>query len=251
MTSSAPDVVARHELPITLLERGRANVLELALWRGPVLSPPAAATVTLTAASGAVLVAAGAASIVEGVARYTVASGVTTGQDLGDGWLVSWEADGRTYDHTAALCRRVPYPVITDLDVYQIAPYLDPSTPSPVTREPTLERYRTGAWIEIQHRLLQSGRRPWLIVDAAALREPHLMLTLAIVHDALGARGRSGEGMVETAARYRARYERAMGAMSIQYDDDDDGTPNRTRSQTGALWLGEEPAGSRRLRRRR
>jgi len=244
MTVAAPDYAARHELPVTLIEHNKDSTLFCPVYQNGALATPTAATVSVYNASGELVVDEAVGTIVANVPQYTVAAATTAEQSKGYGWRVVWSitfgGDLHTFDHDAALCRRVGYSVVTDQDLFRRCPYLDNTTAGAITREPTMLPWRQEAWLTIQHRLLQAGRRPWLVIDAASLREPEILLALALVHEALAIRG--GPQLTERAMLYRQQYESAYGKISLRYDRDDDGDVDEQRSTAGALWLGSTPA---------
>lgn len=252
MTVSAPDYSARFELPVILIEHDRDSTLFCPVYSGGSLVTPTAATVTVYNASGEIVVDAAAATIVGDIPQYTIPAAVTTDQAKGYGWRVLWSVDfthghghnldthAHIFDHDAALCRRVAYSVVTDADLYRRCPYLDRTSAGAITREATMEPWRQEAWLTIQHRLLQAGRRPWLIIDSASLREPEIALALALIHEALAIRG--APQLQERAEMYRQQFESSFGRISLRYDLDDDGDVDEQRAAVGILWLGSTPS---------
>lgn len=251
MTVSAPDYTIRHELPVTLIEHGRDSTLFCPVYSGNALASPTSAVVSVWDASGAQVVTGGPASIVDGIAQYTITAATTADLDKGYGWRVRWSIDfthghghnedehAHIFDHDAALVRRVGFSVVTDADLFRRCPYLDASTPGAITRETTMQPWRQEAWLTIQHRLLQAGRRPWLVIDSASLREPEIALSLALIHESLAIRG--APQIAERAQVYRQQFEKFMGSISLRYDRDDNGTVDEQRQAVGSLWLGSTP----------
>ena len=243
MTVSAPDYTIRHELPVTLIEHGRDSTLSCPVYSGNSLTAPSAATVSVFNASGTQVVTDAAAALVGDVMQYTVTAATTSNEDKGYGWRVVWTVTlagaERTFDHDAALVRRVGFSVVTDADLFRRCPYLDASTPGAITRETTMQPWRQEAWLTIQHRLLQAGRRPWLVIDSASLREPEIALSLALIHESLAIRG--APQIAERAQVYRQQFEKFMGSISLRYDRDDDGDVDEQRQAVGSLWLGSTP----------
>lgn len=246
MSSDVPELIPRWRLPVVLIERGRSSQVALELRRGPEVVSPSSATVSVYAASGTAVVEDGIASPVGGRMVYTIAPSDSEEWALGVGYRIEWTADGRIYDTEAAVCRRVPSPVVSDADVWDHAPHLDPRRSGSLSGSPTNQRLIDEAWIQIQTELWNRGRRPWLIIDQANLREPHLMLSLSLIHRALSARERADGPMSQLADRYSHDYRASLGRLSLRYDDDDDGTANRSRSALGSLWLTGTPPRDRR-----
>ena len=235
--STTTDIIpaARWDLPVELLERGSSLTLRLRLYRGGEAAPPSVATVSVYDSGDAALVDEAAASIADGVASVVTAA-ITATTPLGTGYRVVWTADGRTYDIPAYVVRRILYPTVTDLDVRRRWSYLDSGTPATLTRASTWQDLIDDAWLTIQHRLIETGRLPWLVLSPSSLREPHLLLTGARIHDVLAARG--NPIMRDRASQLHAQYEAAWARVSMRYDDDDDGREDRTASAGTSLWLG-------------
>lgn len=240
-TDSTP--AARWDLPLELLERGESNVLRLRLYVNGSPAPPSVATVSVYDSSNTALVNEQSATIAGGIASYTVLGAVTTDQPLGTGYRVVWTADGRTYDIPAALCRRLVYPTVTDVDVRRRWPYLDSGNLGALTSTTTWQGLIDDAWLTIQHRLIEAGRRPWLVLSPSSLREPHLLLAGARIHDALASRG--NPVMQDRAMQLHQMYESAYARVSMDYDEDDDGQvddSDRRMAAEASVWLGGSPS---------
>jgi hypothetical protein len=250
MTTSTDSIAAaRWDLPVELIERGKDNTLRLRLYRSGAPVTPSAVTISVYPPSGDALVSGAAAVIADGQATYLLAGSVTTGLGLGEAYRVVWVADGQTYDIPAALIRRVLYPTITDLDVRRRWGYLDSGTRGTITSQPTWQAKIDDAWITLLHRLLAGGRYPWRVLDPSAMREAHLLLTGAMIHDELSARG--NPVMQDRASQLRSMFEAEWLRLPLVYDHDDDGRQDG-RSKLGAdapLWLGGAPTNRHRWRR--
>lgn len=241
-TSTDTLPAARWDLPVDLIERGVASILRLRLYRDAAAVVPSVVTLDVYDGSNTLIVDGGVATIADGQSTYAVAGVVTAALSLGTGYRVVWTADDRTYDIPAALVRRILYSTITDLDVRRRWAYLDATTVGALTRQTSWQRLIDDAWLTIQHALLESGRRPWLILSPSALREPHLLLTGARIHEELAARG--SIQMQDRADQLRAQYQAAWARVVFAYDADDDGQdddPSTTTSAQGSVWLGGSP----------
>lgn len=248
-TTTDETPAARWDLPIELLERGESNTLRLRLYRSGAPAPPSSATVSVYDASGVALVDEESATISGGIAAHTVAGAVTADEPLGSGYRVVWTADSRTYDTPAALCRRLVYPTVTDVDVRRRWPYLDAGNLGSLTSAATWQGLIDDAWLTIQHRLIESGRRPWLILSPSSLREPHLLLSGARIHDALASRG--NPVMQDRAMQLHRQWEASWGRVAMDYDEDEDGQVDDTERRmaaTSSIWLGGSPGYSHRHR---
>jgi len=208
-----------------LMQRGRAEVL-----RCPVFSGAAQVAPTLTGstcevrdANGAV-VSSGPIALDGATAVYT--TGTHAGVSLGDRWLVVWTLiiGGVTYTfrQPAALVLCAPAPVVSDLDLFAQQSSLDPQQPGALSRNTTWQPKIDEAWMQIQRRLLQANRRPWLLVEQAELREPHIYLTLALIFRDFASR--LNPAHLEMATQYQRMYEDMWSGLSMRYDTDESGT---------------------------
>jgi hypothetical protein len=226
-----------------LIVRGTDTTISCPVYLSGSLVVPTSGTVSVYDDGGNVVVNAAAVTITDSIAVYSVLGATTSSYSLADGWSVRWSitlTGGAvvTPRSDAALIRQAVYPVISDVDVYRRVPALDPSSQSVITRSANYQSYLDEAWTTIQLRLIGLGERPWLVMSPSALRDPHLMLTLALIFEDLASR--INPAYSDRAAAYRQDYEAAWRQMSYRYDTDDDGTADdkgARRSAVGSLWL--------------
>lgn len=247
MTTTDDRPAARWELPYELIERGRTSTLRLRLFRDGAKITPSSVTVALTDASNTALTVGTPSLGAEGY-EASVGSAATAGLALGTGYRVEWVAtlaDGRvyTYDISVALCRRVLYPTVSDFDVRRRWPHIDPTQPGSMVSRANHQQHIDDAWWTLQRRLIDMGRRPWMILGPSSLHEPHLLLAGVLIHKSLAARG--NPTLLAMAEQLERDYERAMGRVTFEYDVDEDGRdddPDSRASATSSLWLGGSPA---------
>lgn len=156
--------------------------------------------------------------------------------DYSEAWRVEWDLDGAKAYGAAYVVRRAWLPAVTDVDLYRRQPALDPSGVSPVSSRTDYESERTEAGHIVRDRLMQSARRPWEFFEPHALREPLVLLSLALIFEGFAIRD---PAHFTTADRYRAQFEHAIGSVISTYDEDQDGerdSPERV-SATGPVWL--------------
>lgn len=233
---------ARWDLPYELIERGTASTIRLRLYRDAAPVVPSVVTVSVYDGSNTAIVDEETATISGGVSSYLVAGALTSPLSLGLDYRVVWTADGRTYDIPCALCRRIVYTTVTDVDIRRRWAYLDPTTVGTITRQTSWQRLIDDAWLTIEHRLIEQGRRPWLILTPSSLREPHLLLAAARIHDELAVRGNAN--MQDRADQLMRQYEAAWSRVVMDYDADDDGKvddPNARTAAQSSIWLGGSP----------
>lgn len=166
----------------------------------------------------------------------TVLGADTAGKTLSERWRVVWDLDGTVINTAAQLVRYGWTPSLTDRDIYRRAPALDPAGVSPISERTSYESERIEAIHQVRDRMLSQGRRPWLVVESHRLREPLVLLTLALIFESFSHR----DVMQATIAdRYREQYQRAWDALTFQYDDTEDGnadSDDRTPARP-STWL--------------
>lgn len=228
-----------------LIERGRDNVVSVAVYRDGALVAPSAGSVTLTNPAG-VTVATVAITVVSSVAQATISAASVAAEQLGDGWRILWTLTlagvVRTFTHEAALVRSAFSAPIADADLYRRVSALDPNGGRPLSTLTTYQQYIDEAHEVIGARLINQGRRPWLIMSPGALRELYVVLTLALIFEDFTTR--QSEVFREDAMRYRAQYEAAWAGLRFAYDEDQDGRAEggRRRPAASVWFLGRGPA---------
>lgn len=167
----------------------------------------------------------------------TVLAAVTTGQDFSEEWRVEWDLDGLKVDAAAYVVRQDWTPEVTDADIFARCPALDPAGTACIHSRSDFVGERSEAAAIVRDRMLQAGKRPWMVFDAYALREPLMLLSLALIFEGFGARG--APESLAMADRYRQQFDLAWGRVAFTYDSDQDGdADSATReSATGAVWL--------------
>lgn len=220
------------------IEVGADTTIVAPVYLSGALVVPSSAQVEIYNDLGA-LVATIAATIVGSIATVLVPAATTAGLRPAHGWRLEWTitiVGGVLRARTdAALVRRVLYPVISDVDLFRVSPALQPGTPGAITRRTDYQVFLDEAWQRIEDRLVQRGRRPWLVVSPGALRQVHLLGTLVLIFEDLAMQ--NGTAVAEVAARYRQDYEAEWGKVVLEYDEDDDGrADSRVGAQVGVIW---------------
>jgi hypothetical protein len=230
------------------LERGRAQLVTLEVYRDGALDAPVSGTFTLTDAAGVAQVDAQAVTISASRAQYSIAAlTLPSSLPLGEGWQEEWAlvfSDGveRIFRRSASLVLRSIHPVITDADLLACYSDLDDLRPSDQTS------YQTSideAWRQIIGRLVGRGRRPYLILDPWSLREIHLETTLSIIFRDFASS--IGEGRyLDLAESHKKTAASAWRQLTFQYDSDHDGKADGRGRRTAAepvIYLSNAPRG--------
>lgn len=231
--------LVRAEVP-EMIERGASNTLRCRVYSGGALSAPTSGTVSVYDGSGVALVDAQAVTVASSVATYSYAPAASL--SLSDRWRVEWSllmGDGMThvFRTDAYLVRRRLYCPITGPDLYRMVPALDPSGDAPIDTRAHHDDAIAEAWVQVQLRLIEAGRRPQLVVGASSLRECTAEKALELIFADLEAR--QGIRDAESRAAYHGgRFESAWQRVRLQYDEDEDGRQDGVRSMQPTTWLG-------------
>ena len=235
----------RWELPYELVESGRATTLLLQLYRDGVPVVPASVTVALYDESGAAVTIGSPTATANGFQVVVPASPALA---LGARYRIEWTptmAGGEThvYDTPVAVCRRVLFTTVSGFDIRRRWPHLDPDVRGSMVASATNHQPQIDhAWWTIQRKLIDMGRRPWMILGPSALHEAHELLSGALIHEYLASRG--NEAMRQMGENLRHDYERALSRLTIEYDSDENGTPDDSggrESVSPTVWLGAAP----------
>lgn len=210
------------------LERGRDNVIKQAMYDSGALVAPSSGTVTVYNATGAAVLSGATVTITGSTAQYTVLAATLASELLGEGWSIVWSLvmpDGttRTIRRAASLVRSRLHPPAIAADLFARIRSLDPSNAHPITKLTLaqFDDYLDECWRQIEERLLRRGRRPWLVISPEALRELHVVGTLALVFED-GATRTSGGSHEERAKLYREQWNREWAETRLAYNESDE-----------------------------
>lgn len=208
--------------------RAADTTITLPVYEEGSLKTPASGTITIKDESDTEIVSAAAVVIVDGVASYTVtAATVPDTLSLSDRWMEYWTLviDGTThvFRRPAALVLDLLYPVLTDqdmLDEYtEVRRWLAEDRSS-------LSNYIDAAWRDIVVRLIEDGRRPYLILSPYSLRPAHMHLAASKAFRDFGASAsKDGKYSKMSETEYK-RYTEAWSRMTLRYDYSEDGLAN-------------------------
>jgi hypothetical protein len=231
---------ARIDAPVELV-KGEPNTVACPLYfSGAMVVPTGPGSLDVVRPDGGVFLTL-AAPLVGSVATAALGAPALASADLGERWQVRFRIPTAAGDVVAsadaAVVLRRLLPVVTDLDLFAVMPALSPGNPNSITRHTTFQGVIDEAWRRVRLRLIQAGRRPWLILSPGAIRQVHLLQTLVLIFEELAATG--GEVNNERALRYSEQLAEEWGRVKLEYDETGDGTPGHaTRNAGGPLWLG-------------
>lgn len=230
------------------LERARAQLVTLEVYRDGALVAPSSGTFTLYDAAGSPVLDGVAVTIASSRAQYSIGAGsLPSTLPVGEGWQEEWSltfADGvtRIFRRSAALVLRAIHPVITDADLLACYSDLDDLRPSDMT---SYQAAIDEAWRQIVGRLVGKGRFPYLILDPWSLREIHLETTFSLIFRDFASS--VGEGRyLELAESHKKTAASAWRQLSFQYDKDHDGRPDGQGKRTSyepVIYLSNAPRG--------
>ena len=241
--SGSETLYAARFLGPEILEHGRANTVTCSVYRDGVIVTPTAENSTLTVynASNVEVAHAGAVAVASSVASCSFTAAELAAESYSDSWRFEWALvlpDGITHAFRTdgALVHRRLYPVVTDADL--LRSHTDLSRRRPPT-ETSYQDYLDEAWAQVESRLVNMGRRPWLIMSPSALRESHLALTLALIFRDF-ATGGSTSAEWEMMLHYEERFTAAWDALTFPETTVTGQVRDATRRQPAesTVWLG-------------
>lgn len=172
-----------------------------------------------------------------GQASHTIGSADLTAEAIGESWRVEWSivigSDTITPRNDAMLVLNGLWPVVSSSDLERRNPALVGT--NKITTTAHSQEMLDEAWLEIQLRILASGRRPYLVLEPSALRLVHMHLAMHLIYNDLAAR--DDQWMMQ-ADKYHERYERAWSELNPRTDDDHDGVQDGKRPMQPVYWLG-------------
>jgi hypothetical protein len=229
-----------------IIEAGRDNVVSCPVYNAGAIVTPASGTLTIYNSQN-VAVSAGSVTFPGGVAQATVTASALSAYQPGDGWRFEWSLTISsvvyTFRRDGSLVYRRLYPVVTDVDLMRSHTDLARRMPS---TETSYQDYLDEAWARIESQLINTGKRPGLIMAPSALRDVHVYQTLVLIfRDFATAGPQTAEW--EMMLHYEALLERAYGVLTYpqceQTTGKAEGTPGARTSSQGTMWAGSRRNG--------
>ena len=212
------------------LERAKAITVAMPLYgAGRGVVAPTSGTYNLYDADGAV-VFTGAVTIPTsgtntGIAtRAILAADIPATLTLSDRWLEEWVlvvgGVTETIRRDVYLCLRTLYPVVNERMIERRVSDLQSLK---VAGSSDFSGYIEEAWAEVETRLIQAGKRPFLITNAWALRSYHLALVLNYIFQDASTYMADGGRYEARAKEASEEAEAAWDSMQLEYDDTQSG----------------------------
>jgi hypothetical protein len=203
----------------TFYERDKSVTVSMPVFEfGAVPVTPTAGTFTLYDGSK-VVVTTGAVTFVAGVATYRVLAAVLpVSVGLSDDWQEEWAltvgGDVETIRRDAYLCLRSFYNVVNEMMLLRRVSDLNNLRPSSMS---SFQGYINEAFAAVQTRLLQSGKRPFLVMNAWALKGVTLATTLQYIFSDLDTYMGDGRYAAKT-KEYAEEADKEFNSLKLEYD---------------------------------
>lgn len=225
--STTPKYTVRFQ-SVDMLEREFGGVLCAPVYYAGRLVEPDSASAEIFDKDGTQIGGTYVATITECVPYITVPAGDLSGYTCREDTIIQWTitiTDADQVPQTVTIHPRnmlylvkcLPYPVVTDADMYRKHPDL-------CDYRETYQDQIDEAWIQLNSDLCNMGNRAHMILTPAQLREPHLLRALGNAFASFDQYIGTEENSYRMLAKdYAKKYHEAMDSLSIVYDTDDDG----------------------------
>lgn len=213
------------------LERAKAVTVTMPLYdEGTSVSPPSSGTYNLYDLSGEVIftgaVTIPSSGVNAGIAtRALLVTDIPATLDLSESWLEEWvltmpDGSVETIRRDVYFCLRTLYPVVNErMLARRVSDLQSLKAPSATS---FAEQIRE-AWSVVETKLIQAGKRPYLITNAWALKGYHMALTLAYIFEDASTYMGDGGRYEERAKQFREEAEAAWDTLQLEYDDTQSG----------------------------
>ena len=208
------------------LVRGDTTVLSMDPRAFGGVLQPTAATISIYNDSGELVVEDAVVTITNDRLTFSVTPAMVPATlSLSDRWQIRWRVTfpgdaPQTIIQPAHLCRSQILPVISDYHLLRRHSDLNNLLPAD---KASWQEYLDDAWEDIQIRLLEQGRRPYLILSPYSLKGVHTAMTLARIFRDLSTYTQGQGKYAELAAHYEEDAEKLWGTIRFDFDHDEDG----------------------------
>lgn len=202
-------------------ERNKTITVSMPVYEnGPSPVAPTSGTFSLYNQNKEVVVS-GSATITNSIATYTVTSTVLASTlVLSDLWQEEWVltmSDGsvETIRKDAFLVLRSLYNVVNEAMLKRKVTDLASLKPSTID---SFQGYINEAFSDIENKLIQAGKRPYLILNSYALKDVSLNTTLQYIFEDFETYMDSNGRFAQKAESYKKNAELAWDSLKLEYD---------------------------------
>ena len=233
---------------VEILERNKAQVTNLSIYRNNSLVIPTAGTYSLISPVGKKIVDAETADISgDGVVSYThTTTELKSSLNLGEGYMQEWSVTIESVVHTfrrmVSLVLRRLYAVVSDIDLIAVYTDLEELRPSSIT---SYQKYIDDAWFQIMRKIRQRGSFEYLVLSSESLYEAHRHLALYLIfrdfHSSLGA---SSGRYYDLALEHMKMYDIEFKSINWLYDQNHDNKaddPDKRTAQQSVIYTNGRP----------
>ena len=234
-----------HKLP-RFLRRGRAYTLDLTPLDGASVAVTAC-TYSLFDSAGVVVIDGEAATVVGGIASYSLTAVKLDGEDFGSGYIEEWTAtiggDEYIFPRSVYLVRREPRAVLGDSDLSAIHSDIVLELPA---GETTWRGVRSEAFAQLLAYLIGRGHNPAEIRNLAGLRAAHLWWTIVLIAADLDTTTSGPGKWAKRHAEAKASRKEALDSLVLEFDRDEDGAVDDVEAGEPGVFLTNIPGQRRR-----
>ena len=224
---------------VELLERNKAQVTQLKIYRDNAQVIPTSAKYTLVDPNGEKITDDQTASIdPSGTVSFThPASDLPTTRTLGEGYIQEFKATIAgveiIFRRVASLVKRKLYPVISDIDLTAVYSDLESLRPSTLS---SYQNYIDEAWYTILRKIRNQGRGfEYLVMSPESFAEAHKPLTLDLIfRDFPSTLGQSNGRFLDLAQEHYRMYTGEWDSLNFIYDETHNLTPDEPNKRTAS-----------------
>ena len=210
--------------------------MQMPLRRDGALVAPSSGTVTIQDSNGDDIITGGVVVVASSIATYSLAAAaIPATLEFSDFWREIWTlvvaGESRTFERSAALVREDIVPVVSVSDIRSRHTDLDAAF-----TDAEVQGRLDAAWDDVNAHLLAQGRKPYRILSAYDLREPHRCRAFELCFLDMWTSASGGKYRA-LAKVYADKCARAWDLLTVDYDANDDGitSPSETGQSGSAL----------------
>jgi hypothetical protein len=222
---------------VELLERGKAQTTQLAVYRDGAQITPTSATYTLIKPNSNKVVEDGTCTILgDGTLQYVhTPAQLANSLELGEGYMqefsVTISSTVHVFRRMCAVVLRRLYPVISDADLEEVYSDIANLRSSTMT---SYQSYIDSAWYTILRRIRNMGAGfEYLVTTPESFAEAHRHLSLYLIfRDFHSSLGQSEGRYLELAQEHYKLYQDEFGIINFVYDENHENKPEDANKRT-------------------